>query len=153
MTALLVTGSRSLARIDGAREWCEGIVRTHGDATIVTGDANGPDAWALAIARLWSRTSERWQLNGLVHYGGHPVRGPMRWCTHDEMRDARLRLGSRFPLYRNEAMVRSVAHHHSDALVLAFIDPASRTRGTEHTCRLAEAAGLRVERLTWGGER
>ena len=35
--------------------------------------------------------------------------------------------------------------------VVGLVDATSATRGTDHTLRLARAAGLTVERLVWEG--
>ena len=36
------------------------------------------------------------------------------------------------------------------ALVLGFVDPASRTHGTDNTLRIAQDAGLRHVRMEFG---
>lgn len=53
-----------------------------------------------------------------------------------------------YPLARNVAMVRVVAEHarSGSALVVGFVDPGSRSRGTDHTLRHARAAGLATRR-------
>jgi hypothetical protein len=146
MTALLVTGSRSLARIPGARERCIEHVSGHlvalGDVVLVTGDAPGPDAWAIECAAGIGIRHRRWCLDGWIDGGSETV----RWWSGERTAAP----SARWPLMRNEAMVRAVAAKHPDAVVLAFVDPHSRTHGTEHTCRLAERAGLRAERKVWG---
>lgn len=148
MTAILVTGSRSLATIPGTRDWCEKILgeAIESGTTIVTGDAEGPDAWAIAVAARYAVPWRRWQLNGLIHGSNGDV---VRWCTHEEMRARRDALGRRFPLWRDESMVTSVAHRDPYALVFAFIDPASRTHGAEYTAKYAERSELYVTRWVW----
>lgn len=86
MTALLVTGSRSLARIPGADEWAAKLIAGALDAIgagrsanvgLVTGDAPGPDTWALDVAYRFSLMRERWQLNGFKTAACGGVR--LRW--------------------------------------------------------------------------
>lgn len=58
------------------------------------------------------------------------------------------------PLIRNAYMVNAVAYLAAlgcRVLVLGLVDATSATRGTDHTLRLARAAGLTVERLVWEG--
>ena len=68
---LVVTGSRALADSGSAERWAFDLLHAavaHAD-TLVTGDARGPDAWALTCARTAGR---RWAVYGL---DGRVVRG------------------------------------------------------------------------------
>lgn len=101
---------------------------------ILTGGATGPDSWALDIAR---ERGLRWA--AFLPSGVRVTdRGQDRWNPAPV-----------HPLARNVALVDLAASHHrvgATVLVVGFVDPASRSRGTDHTLRHARAAGLATRR-------
>lgn len=104
-----------------------------GDPRILTGGAEGPDQWATAWAR---RSDLPWSV--MRPDGTRLDDGQVsRWSPVPV-----------YPLTRNLAMVRVVAEHahRGAALVVGFVDPASRKHGTDHTLRHARAAGLATRR-------
>ena len=158
---LLVTGSRSLAQHPGAEAWARGLIRTSlaGVDLLIVGDAPGPDAFAVGIARIMevptsiydTRTvNAGWVVdadsNRQFHWtAARPPTGTRGWKP--------------WLLSRNEAMVSDAAkmlQHGHDVRCLALLDGTKRdapgrraTRGTEHTAGLAAHAGLVVTRRTW----
>ena len=147
---VIVTGSRTLADDPRTIAWARGILaRELASATlVVAGDARGPDAWAHEIARgfVASIDCERWCVNGarLGRVAGADAtwRKLSPWGTPETTTDPRKR-----PLARNAAMV---AYYTRAARMVALIDPASRTQGTQHTVGLARAAGIDVTEHVWG---
>lgn len=157
MTALLlVTGSRALAERPEAEAWARRMLRgpIRGDANprVLTGDARGPDAWAVEAARVqWTRFAK----DGGIYCGvGLPFRAgwwtfppnekPPTPRTRDEWRE---RL-----LARDRALVAYAARMAAAGTtvrVLALVAPWSRTQGTAYTARLAREAGLDVVMLTY----
>lgn len=153
MTArvLLVTGSRALADTPQAEAWARAelakrVTREAVDS-VVAGDARGPDEWAHEIAPpgLWCA---RWCLDGAVlcrlasdwhEEARWLVRGVARPSSHDAW--------AQRALARNRAMVEHAALNPEGVRVLALLAPWSRTRGTQHTMRLAREHGLPVEVL------
>lgn len=158
MTVLLVTGSRSLARRPEGAAWARGLLREAVEAlpagsVLVTGDADGPDRWAVGAA--WSHEPELWvrvyHLSGSLacfYHQGHvtSVPGWFSWCAEGAVPEPDSPEWRRWPLERDRAMVKAVAAMQGDRLCLALIDAASRTRGTEYTARVAESAGIAVRR-------
>lgn len=154
MTAriLLVTGSRVLAGSDReqtARALLSALVFALPDRSIVvTGDAPGPDAWAIesATSSLLSLRRRVYALDGWVY----DERGERARRWH-------LDKTAPSPLDRNEVMVREVAEQRAKgAHVEVFGMEAvwSATRGTAHTLGKARAAGLPITRITFErGER
>lgn len=154
MNVLLVAGSRSLA---GNREaeravsyWFSDLDPMRVDL-IVAGGSHGPDTWAELEARTSSIPYERWQLDGRVIESERP-HANRRWC-HEEGPPVDRR---RVPLVRNEMMVKACAlgvrFGEDNVLCVGFVDPSSRTRGTDHTLRLARQAGIWCARYVWRGE-
>lgn len=155
---LLVTGSRSLAKIPGADAWGRALIRTALDGVdlLIVGDALGPDLWA-SIEATMAAVESREYISREPHEGmvatfdRGGLRTMERWAPHG---------ASTHPLRRNEAMVRdaaSLAAQGADVRCLALIDGTKRdtpgkraTRGTEHTAALAERAGILVMREVWG---
>lgn len=154
--ALLVTGSRSLAKSRAAEAWAERILSSAvlelpRDSVVIHGGANGPDSWAHTIA-LYRPDSQvtvavyRPNGSGMVVPVAAPgrIRRPM---------DFRWNPGDPGPLARNAHMVEVVLSDVSQwgyaPRVLALVDADSRTRGTDHTVRLARAAGIPVDRHEW----
>ena len=132
MTTLLVSGSRSLL----ARPEAEGRVRAivtwllevRGVTELVHGHARGPDRWAEAAALAWASSTGR----ELTVVACSPRSGE-------------------HPLLRNARMVRETreraALRGASVLAVGFVDPASPTRGTDHTLSLASRAGCSTLRL------
>jgi hypothetical protein len=143
--AFLVTGSRSLAEIPGAREWAteilhrELVVADDIGPVLVTGDARGPDAWAIDVAKSIWMPYRQWCLDGWIRGAGES----MQWAKV-------VGRGRGWPLVRNETMVRAVAKRASGARGIALIDPGSKTDGTGHTARHARAHGIVVDEFRWG---
>lgn len=148
---LLVTGSRALADRPESREWGRDVVRDAlavlpTDALVVTGDAEGPDAWALAEGAASGRIVRVYVVNGsLTLFGGAGAETLPNWDTNGAA--ARLPW-SRRPLARNAAMVRWCAAQ-PDARCLALLAPWARTHGTAHTIGLARRAGIAVDVREW----
>lgn len=145
-SVIVVTGSRSLCEIPGARERCMAVLRPliAKASLVIAGDAPGPDEWALSLAT--GTEWERWEW-----------RVP-RVVTNDPSRDWRWsERASAKPLERNAAMVNFCANRFTsplsrglyDVLVLGFIDPASRTNGTKHTLDNAAKCGLKTKRYAF----
>lgn len=148
--ALLVTGSRVLAGSP-----CEPIARaalraaldaTEGLASVIAGDASGPDAWAVEDAVGRGLIVRVYRLDGTVT---DAVARRRRWWPHSE------EYGStppaRVPLLRNETMVRDLAARCAggewDVRCLALVAGWSQTHGTMHTVGLAHRDGIRVTTL------
>ena len=152
---LLVTGSRSLAAHPGAEAWARGLIRAAlaGVDLLIVGDAPGPDAWAAEIASSHDVCVRRYDTRG-IHAGWIVQQEHALWCRIDQWATPAMQ-GRRYPLHRNAAMVRDVTtiamRRDASARALALIDPASETKGTEHTAGLAVRAGLTVQREVWNG--
>jgi hypothetical protein len=137
---ILVTGSRSLAVSGDMEAWATGIIlksivfaQAWADAVIITGDARGPDEWAIREAE---RLGIEWH-KFTLHQGQiwHSNRLPTPWDADHEPN--RSRWGRMYPLFRNEVMVSTFQRGDWDAMeAIALIDPNSATRGTDHTVRL-----------------
>jgi hypothetical protein len=154
---IICTGSRTLADDPRAVTWARTILaRELASATlVVAGDARGPDTWAHDIAQGMVKPidCERWCVAGHVlrwnalpgRVGGWSFAGD--WAEMDTLRDPRKR-----PLARNAAMVNLYGppDRESTIRLVALIDPASRTQGTQHTVTLARAAGINVAMHVWG---
>lgn len=152
MNVLLVSGSRSLVDRTGAPRALAAFVvpLLDGADLAVFGDATGPDLWAEQEARIAGVPTERWQLNGRVVESRYPP-PDRRWYPESEPPAAPARL----PLERNAAMIRSIAKRAqcgANVLCVGFVDPKSRTNGTDHTLRLARQAGIWCARYVWTGE-
>ena len=141
MTArILVTVSRSYRELSTMREALEQTHARLPHAVLVHGDDEDSDHKARGIWRGLGGADEPW---------------PADWphCTIDCPRAAhrkiRRRTGEEYcpgaGHHRNRAMVES-----APALVLAFIDPKSRTNGAKSTADLAEEAGITTLRYVQG---
>mgnify|MGYP005610075493 FL=1 len=158
---LLITGARSLADDPAAEAWARGKIAAAlvGVDLLIVGDAPGPDRWAMYEGRdlshgvhvYWTRGKDAgWILSpdgeGEASYEG-------RWAPPGTPTG---------PLDRNAAMVATaranmLRGHTVSVLALldgrkpAVVKPGEKrpTRGTEHTARLARAAGLTVDAQTW----
>jgi hypothetical protein len=150
MNVLLVTGSRSLDRTEIPVRHFDEIMLPffEGMHLLVVGDADGPDHWALSTALSQKRRVECWELNGSV-YGMGALAHQRRWLTEDVER----RYGTKpRPLIRNAEMVLSCATLMRDGhnvVCVGFVDPASKTHGTDHTLGLARRAGIWTARYVW----
>lgn len=153
--ALLVTGSRSLARSLAAETWASRLINLAASdlppwSVVVHGGATGPDTWAQEAAE-----NHRYGLPLLTHAflvdGRHIVTTLGRGTLHKHT--ARWCKSNRDPLARNRHMVEvempAFAGRGYTLRVLALVDAASGTRGTDHTVRLARAAGIPVDRHEW----
>ena len=152
MNVLLVTGSRSLADNREAERavsyWFSDLNPLSVDL-VVAGGSHGPDTWAELEARTSSIPYERWQLDGRVVESKYTY-SDRRWYPESEPPAGPKRL----PLERNAAMVQSVAKRAlcgANVLCMGFVDPKSRTKGTDHTLRLARQAGIWTARYAWTG--
>ena len=150
---LVVTGSRALADLPSAERWA--LAALHEAVavagTVVTGDARGPDAWALTVARTAGRRWASYALDGLVRRGHGD---PARWTVDapPERRDGRA-LWAAWCLHRDRAVVRDAARAHAagrSVRVLALVAPWSPTHGTEYSVARARAAGLEVDVRRYG---
>lgn len=152
-SALLVCGSRSLTRDPDRLAWVTDTLRTvlsPRPDLLVHGGARGPDEMADAeAARIRVPDILTFYPNGTLRQrrvGSLPVHatyGEYQWHGGDPG-----------PLARNRAMVMYVTELVPlgwTVRVLGLVDATSATRGTDHTLRLARAAGLTVERLVWEG--
>ena len=154
MSALLVTGSRALTDTPAAREWARAALRaqrTPSLSRVVAGDARGPDEWAHGP---WSIGAwmDRWCLNGDVRVGlGSEWWTERRWLPADAPRPSSHGEWAARALARNAAMVADVARR-GNARCVALLAPWSRTRGTQHTMRLAREHGIAVEVLACPAE-
>lgn len=172
MNVLLVTGSRSLEKLNEATKdrvheaWRRRFHELGKHANlIVAGDADGPDYWALCYAERsdWAQY-ECWSLDGYVETSRDGGRA-RKW-----QKDGDPPRGSReHPLVRNGRMVRHVEGlrgavetlapdnwtgpgYETRLLCVGFVDPDSRTHGTDHTLRLARQAGIWTARYVWRGD-
>jgi len=148
---LLVTGSRALTDTPQAEEWARTeLAKRIGPATldkVIAGDARGPDEWAheAAPVGIWR---SRWCLDGTVRYGlGASDWTEARWLHGDAPRPSSHDAWAQRALARNRAMVEHTARRPEGVRVLALLAPWSRTRGTQHTMRLAREHSLPVEVL------
>ena len=138
---ILVTGSRALAGHAEARAWLRAELDARRPAVVVTGDARGPDRWAVQhvlggvpwVYRLDGSTTDGFG-DRIGAWAGEPA--PMRGTPAHR----------RWPLVRNAAMVAEVARTVGsyDVTVLALRCADATTHGTEHTIGLARRAGLAV---------
>lgn len=163
MNVLLVTGSRSLSNNETAYDaWLELFpsLAKHA-ARIVAGDAVGPDRWAIRHAANNGTGFEEWNLDGCIYSSRS---GPSHWWSASKPRPS----SNRWPLERNKAMVsrcnalrdlealRPLYYdgpgYETRVLCVGFVDPQSRTHGTDHTLRLARQAGIWTARYVWQGE-
>ena len=168
-TVLLITGSRSLGADPAAMRWVRAtLLRRFADAVergrlvLVAGDAPGVDTAAelLACGLLDAGCDVRrviFCLDGFIRFSDGLLN---RNWTGISPPASGTPEGRRWPLVRNEAMVKAVTRRGlADLAVmecLALIDPASKTHGTEHTAGMAERGGIPTKRLRWtppGGER
>lgn len=153
--ALLVTGSRSLAKDPKAEAWARAILNpTIAElppwSVVVHGGAIGPDRWAQESAEFHVRgvplltyvlfvDGEKWVVT--LGAGLHVNR--VRW-TEAKNQD---------PLVRNRHMVNvempALVGRGYKPRVLALVDSTSRTKGTGHTVGLARKAGYPVDRRVW----
>lgn len=160
MTArvLLVTGSRALYDTVAARDWTFAALRLRlpgedAPTLVVTGDARGPDQAASDIVPRGGPVGIAvWELDGdVTMWAPGMALGHVRHWT-DEMEPAcgDREAWRRWPLKRNAAMVAWCAENARDGAsvrCVALLAPWSRTRGTQHTMRLAREHGLPAEVL------
>lgn len=153
-SALLVCGSRSLARDTDMLAWVTDTLRavlSPRPDLLVHGGARGPDEMADAeaarvqvpdILTFYPNGTLRWRRVGSLPV--HATYSESQWSYASDPG----------PLARNRAMVTylaDAARRGFTVRVVGLVDATSATRGTDHTLRLARAAGLTVERLVWEG--
>lgn len=153
MKLLLVTGSRALADTDAARAWALSVLRPAVEACqgragyLVVGDAPGPDTWAKELAEARGVAGRQYALNGWLSMWASNTWVSKPW--HTPAGSGWRQHGPKWPLFRNATMVRWFAERCREAdtvaHVVALVAPWSKTRGTEHTGRLVERAGIAVE--------
>lgn len=152
---LLVTGSRVLEHSPEHAERAKRIIRLFVEelpagSRVAAGDASGPDDWAIEAANTGTcpRESRIYGLDGqVIDAGSKWVR---TWCKEPDIDAARAAAGSRWPLLRNEAMVREVAEQRDKGArvrVLAIMADWSITQGTAHTCACAKRFELPITRI------
>lgn len=156
--ALLVTGSRSLAKDPDAAAWAKAILTEVISAlppgsALIHGGATGPDLWAheAVCARAREFGVVRWSY--CYHPDGRLSRSIVVEGVAYDLRDSRWNDGDPGPLTRNtymvnEAVPKAVARGY-EPRVLALVDSTSRTKGTDHTVGLARKAGYPVDRRVW----
>jgi len=146
MTALLITGSRSLSTrgqsIRRSRILVAWSILSLSPTVVVFGDAVGPDEYARDVCHLLRIPYRLWALSGWIDDGN----ASRPWVKDGDDPEHT----SRWPLIRDERMVAAVAHHYPGANCVALVDPCSTTHGTEHTAWLAQRAGLRVIWCAYG---
>lgn len=156
--ALLVTGSRSLAKDPKAEAWARAILAEvigtlPPKSLLIHGGAVGPDSWAHWIldgrskepgVRLWSycyHPDGRLSRTAIMDGAAWNV-GKTRWHDDDPG-----------PPARNRHMVNvempALVGRGYEPRVLALVDSTSRTKGTGHTVGLARKAGYPVDRRVW----
>jgi hypothetical protein len=153
----LVCGSRSLVeRGPAAEAWGRHLITCIADhaEVFLSGDADGPDAWARdEVVRV---SSERlrgrfYRLNGLVTDAWGTPLG--RWAAADRVPPPGHPQRRRWPLVRDLVMVRALAlRARRDGRRVAcygLVDPASTTHGTAYTLRCARDAGVATHAERW----
>lgn len=147
----LVSGSRSLLKLVGGREWVLSILTekfSQPDTTLVTGFADGPDKWSLALAHELGVAAYSYQPSGLIVCGDRTWRwdkdhGPPP--AHSAPKGA----WKAWFLLRDRVMVDHLAlrvDKGASVTVLGFVDPSSTTKGTDYTLKYAQEKGLPVDR-------
>lgn len=153
MTArvLLVTGSRALADTPAAEAWARAQIVDHchhawwgkPPTLIVTGDARGPDTYAVEYARANHVPHERWGLDGYREQYRNGGGIATRWWPEGTPQLH----PKRWPLERNRRMVEGVAEMRvagASVRVFSLTAAWARTQGTAHTVARAREAGLVV---------
>lgn len=138
---ILVTVSRSYKEWSTMRTALEKVYAEYPDAVLVHGDAPKGDRDAAGMWRQLGGGVEAW---------------PAKWsecgwdcphATHRKVNRAGKEYCPRAGMRRNVAMVESAPD-----LVLAFVDPKSKTQGASHCARIAKAAGIPVDRYEQRGD-
>jgi hypothetical protein len=152
---LMVTGARALADLDDSAAWARARIaealRAHPGSYVLTGDARGPDTWAVeaSVARhvildRHGRTRAQIVRDGHEGWWIEPPHPPAVPGGLHEWRD---RL-----LARDRALValaRRYADHGYTIHVLALMASWSKTHGTRYTAQRARVTGLDVTALTY----
>jgi hypothetical protein len=136
MIRVLVTVSRSFREISTMREVLEKIHATYPGALLVHGDDPGSDHKARGIWRGLGGMDEPWRAKWADCAADCPPR---------KHRKIRRKTGEEYcpgaGIRRSTAMVESAPH-----MVVAFLDPKSKTRGAFRCAQAAEDAGIPVVR-------
>jgi len=149
---LVVTGARVLRQTPAAAAWArarltaaiEALPRGGGAyrSVLVTGDAPGPDAWAVEIATALNIRRVVYALDGRRHENG--VAGA--WWAHAH--ELAWRDNRRWPLLRNGVMIKEcafLARERGNAVIVCGVRAGwATTQGTAHTLTQARAANLVV---------
>jgi hypothetical protein len=138
---LLVTGSRALRSTNASESWARTIIESvigelPETAVVVTGDAIGPDRWALRAASWRGLRTRAYRLDG-VRFDSHNGLST-RWCEPEQIAALSVR---RLPLERNRVMVQQIAGAGGDWTTLALFAPWAKRHGTAHTVQLVRDAG------------
>jgi hypothetical protein len=151
-TILLVTGSRALCDTPEAEAWAKEELEDHivglpTSSLLVTGDARGPDTWALRYADRHYVLWHKYALDGYVYWPGGRLREwHSQWTLPKWESDA----WHKFPLVRNRAMVERVGQRPEEydrSRCLALVAPWAKTRGTGFTAGLCRKASIPVTEL------
>jgi hypothetical protein len=162
---VLVGGSRILTRRRDGHAWALDVLRAQitPAAVLVTGDARGPDAWAVEVAREVGASWRSYALDGFVYGPGGVCRDaderPVRWTTRtppppwsERLTDAEKRARKAWCLYRDRVMVEHCAkalRSGRRVTMVACIDLDSATQGTDYTAGVARSLGLEVARYQY----
>lgn len=148
MTILLVTGSRALARNNRFETWSldllHGAIASSDDVELVcTGDAYGPDEWALYVSDQANLPSIIYsaKTGEIIESGRANAAACERWITTERLHNVPF---DRRPLLRNAAMVYDLARAAGKVRCVALIAPWSKTAGTQYTLKLAREWGIEV---------
>ncbi len=141
---LLVTGSRTLAESAARQEWARQVLAAHleglgADDWVLHGGATGPDQFVEDLARCKGIKTMSYRLDGYRYHGEERLG---KWAPDSGATSA----GS-WPLVRNATMASQAKHAADlgwDVRCVALLDPASVTRGTQHTATKCADSGLQV---------
>lgn len=148
MTIVLVTGSRALARHLRLETWALNVlhlaIASCNDVDwVCTGDAYGPDEWALYVSDQANIPSVSYsaKTGEIVESERPDDPEKSRWITTDRLHAAPF---ERRPLLRNAAMIQDLARATVPVRCVALIAGWSTTAGTQHTVKLAREWGIEV---------
>ena len=151
--AQCVIGSRSLARIPGARDaaWVA-LLGLPPYSAFFSGGAVGPDTWGLLVADEAGKPTTTFALDGTLPGGDAFGWGP-RWTpANPPPKGTSLEIWRKWCLQRDRVMMAHGAGLVADGWtvrVLALLDPESKTKGTKYSAQEADRLGLPVTVLGW----